>query len=155
MMVSASSPCVGGGPEVTTSTPLHLNLPVPLTPGTTRCHSPLGTIIQNQNPLSLWPCVLLPHFKGMISDKYAGMTCFRHNKPQNPWPFGFVFLRPAEVVKKKSLVWTWRHTDTLHSSRWSRWVQTAAVNPTFLPPVLWAALSHHHTWNEQNHSYSI
>ena len=53
-LVSASSPCVGGGPEVTTSTLLLLNLPVPLTPETTLCYGPLGTIIQNQGPMSDW-----------------------------------------------------------------------------------------------------
>lgn len=54
-LFSASSPvCVGGGPEVTTSTPFLLNLPVPLTPGPTLCHGPPGTIIQNQGPVSVW-----------------------------------------------------------------------------------------------------
>lgn len=53
-LVSVSSPCVGRGPEVTTSTPHLLNLPVPLTPGATQRHGPLGTIIQNQGPVSDW-----------------------------------------------------------------------------------------------------
>lgn len=105
-LVPASSPCVGGGPEVTTSAPRLLNLLVPLTPSATLCCSPSGHHYpKTKAPFQTGPCSHMsswPTSKDRLATNMQGwfdVDVARRGKPAH----NLHLCRSAEAARKQ--VW--------------------------------------------------